>query len=121
LTFPDIVFESANGVNPDQSVLGIRVERKTAPGPVLRMIDQFSFQRIHVHVVEFFKSLLQTPDIEVVKPPLPKPRLRIFAPFKAQIQLSSIRSLFPAQAPGDALFQNLNRRRGRSFCRLANE
>ena len=74
-----------------------------------------------MHVVEFFNSLLQTPDIEVVKPPLPKPRLRIFATFKAQIQLSSIRSLFPAQAPGDALFQNLNHRRGRSSCRLANE
>jgi hypothetical protein len=45
------VGNSANGVNPDQSVLGIRVERKTAPGPVLGRIDQFSFQRIHVHVV----------------------------------------------------------------------
>jgi hypothetical protein len=85
------------------------------------MIDQFSFQRVHVHVVELLDSLLQTPDVEVVKPPLPKPRLRILSNIKAQIQLSGIRSLFPAQAPGDALLQNLNRSRGRSFRRLANE
>jgi hypothetical protein len=34
------------------------------------MIDQFSFQRIHVHVVKFIDSLLQTPDIKIIEAPL---------------------------------------------------
>ena len=46
-------------------MFGVRVEGKTAPGPVLRMFHQFPFQRVHVHVVKFFASLLQTPHIEI--------------------------------------------------------
>src|SRR5258708_37813576 len=70
---------SADGVYSDQAVVRIRIERKTAPGPVLRVIDQFSFQRVHVHVVKFFDSLLQTPHVEIAEPPLPKTRQRILA------------------------------------------
>ena len=117
----DFLCVSTHGIDADQSVFGIRVERKTAPGPVFRVIDQFSFQRVHMHVVELFDSLLQTPHIEVVKPPLPKPGLRIFSNFKAQMQLPSIRSLSPAQAPGDALFQDLNHKRRCSLGRLADQ
>ena len=115
------VGNSANGVNPDQSVLGIRVERKTAPGPVLGMIDQFSFQRIHVHVVEFFDPLLQTPYVEIIEAALPKARQRIVATGKVQIQLSGDGAPLAAQAARDALFQHLNHGRGRSLARLADE
>jgi hypothetical protein len=52
-----------DGVNPDQSVFVIRVEGKTAPRPVLGMIDQFSLQWVHVHVVKFFHPLLQAPHV----------------------------------------------------------
>jgi hypothetical protein len=38
------------------------------------MIDQFSFQRIHVHVMQFFNSFFQTPNIEIVKTALPESR-----------------------------------------------
>jgi len=117
----DCFSDLADGVDANQRLFGIGIEGKTAPGPLPGMIDQFSFQRVHVHVVEFLNSLLETPHIEVVKPLLPKPRPRIFSTFKAQIQLAGIGALFPAQAPGDALFQNLNRSRGRSFRRLAHE
>src|ERR1700680_4717928 len=121
LTFLLRVGNSANGVNPDQSVLGIRVERKTAPGPVLGMIDQFSFQRIHVHVVEFFDPLLQTPYVEIIEAALPKARQRIVATGKVQIQLSGDGAPLAAQAARDALFQHLNHGRGRSLARLADE
>ena len=114
------VCNSVDGVNPNQPVLGIRVERKTAPRPVFRMIDQFSFQRIHMHVVKFFDFLLQTPHIEIVEAALPKARHRIVATWKDQIQLSGGRSPLAAQAARDALFQNLNYGRGRSFDRFAN-
>jgi hypothetical protein len=115
------VGNSANGVNPDQSVLGIRVERKTAPGPVLGMIDQFSFQRVHVHLVKFFDSLLQTPHIEIVEAPLPKARLRIVVAGNDQIQLSGGRSPLATQAARDPLFQHLNDRGRCSFDRFADE
>ena len=121
LTLSTVPLDSVDGIDADQSVLGICVERKAAPGPILRVIDQFSLQWIHVHVVQLFDSLLQAPHIEIVEATLPETWQRTFAICKAQVQLSSISSVFPAQAPGDALFQNLNRRRGRSFCRLANE
>jgi hypothetical protein len=49
-----------------------RVEGKTTPGPVLGMIDQFPFQRIHVHVEKFFNLLLETPHAEVIETAFPK-------------------------------------------------
>ena len=79
LTFPDFVFDSADGVDADQSVFGIRVERKATPGPNLRVIGQSSLQRVHVHVVELFDSLFQTPNIEIVEAALPEARQRIVA------------------------------------------
>jgi len=63
---------SVDRVDTNQSALKIRVERKTAPRPVFRVIDQFSFQRIHMHVVKFFDPPLQTPHVEVVESPLPE-------------------------------------------------
>jgi hypothetical protein len=98
---------SADGVDADQSVL-VRVERKAAPGPVLGMIDQFSLQRVHVHVVQLLDSLFQTPHVEVVELTLPEARQRIVAAGEGQTQLRGGRSLFVAQAARDALLQNLN-------------
>jgi hypothetical protein len=115
------VFSSANGVNADQPVLEIRVEGKTAPGPVLRVIDQFPFQRIHMHVVKFFDSLLQTPHVEIIETPLPKTRQRIATACKGQIQLRRGSALLATQAARDALLQNLNHRGRCSSHRLADE
>ena len=112
---------SVDEVDSNQSVFEFRIERKTAPGPVLGMIGQFSFQRIHVQVVELFDSLLQTPHVKVVKPPLPKSRERIVATGEEQTQLRSGRSPLAAQAARDTLFQNLNDRGRGSFSRLADE
>jgi hypothetical protein len=102
-------------------VLGIRVEGKTAPRPVFRVNDQFSFQRIHVHVVKFLDSLLQTPNIEIVEAALPKARQRIVPTSKVQVQLSGGPPFFVEQAARDALFQNLEDRRRRPFSRFADE
>ena len=66
-----------------------------------------------MYVVQLFHPLLQTPDIEVIKPSLPESRLSVVGTFKAQVQLSSDRPLFGLQSARDALFQDLNRN-GRS-------
>jgi hypothetical protein len=95
-------------------MFGIRVERKAAPGPVFRMIDQFSFQRIHVHVVEFFDSLFQTPNVKVIESALPElARQGVFLA-EAQGELVQARGAFAAQAARDALLQDLHDSGGRS-------
>jgi hypothetical protein len=71
--------------------------------------------------VELFDSLLQTPHVKVVKPPLPKSRQRIVATCKGHIQLSCRRSPLATQAARDALFQNLNHSGRRSLGWLADE
>ena len=74
-----------------------------------------------MHVVELFDSLFQTPDVEVVKTALPQTRQRIVADSKGPIQLGGGRSLFAAQAPRDALLQDLQHDRWISFDWLGNE
>ncbi len=68
------------------------------------MIDQFSFQWIHVHVVELFGSLFQTPHVEIVESALPEARQRILAICKAQIELWDGLSFFAPQTARGALF-----------------
>ena len=66
-------------INRDQSLFSFGVVRPTAPGPVLRVKDEFSLQRVSAHVVEFFMQLVLTPHVEVVKAPLPeRARLLLF-------------------------------------------
>lgn len=115
------ICNSVDGIDADQSALEIRVKRKAAPGPVAGMIDQFSFERIHVHVVKFFDSLLQTPNIEIVEAALPESRQRIVAICKYQTKLSGRFALFAAQTAQDALLQNLDHGGRRAFDRLADE
>ena len=85
------------------------------------MIDQLPFQWIHVHVVKFFHSLLQTPHIEIIEAPLPEARQRRIAACKIQTQLSGERAPLAAQAARDALLQYLNHSGRRSLGRLADE
>jgi hypothetical protein len=116
-----VVFEGAEGltflsgqrtsidrVNLDQTTLEFRVEGKTAPRPVLRVGNQAALQRIHVHVLELFDFLLQTPHVEIIEAALPKARQRIVATCKGQMQLSGGLALFAAQTARDALFENLH-------------
>ena len=110
-----------HGIKADQAALEIRVERKAAPGPIFGMIDQLSFQRIHVHVVKFFYPLLQAPHIKIIEAPLPESRQRIVAVFKFQTQLSRRFALLAAQAARDALLQHLNHSGRRAFGRFADE
>jgi len=56
-----------DGVDGSQSRLLCGVEGKAAPGPVSWVGDQLSLQRIHVHVVKFFDSFFQTPNVKVIK------------------------------------------------------
>jgi hypothetical protein len=85
------------------------------------MIDQFSFQRVHVHVMKFFHSFLQTPNIEIVEAALPEARQRIIAVCKCQTELPVRLAFFAAQAARDALLQNLNHGGRRAFGGLADE
>jgi hypothetical protein len=112
---------SSPGVNPDQPILTFRVMRPTAPRPVFRMNNQFSFHRIRMHILQFLPNLLPAPHIEVIEPPLPKRRqgrgLR-----KRQRQLPRSRlPPFPPQRAGDLLFKHLQRFRRRTFLRLTDQ
>jgi hypothetical protein len=89
---------SIDRVNLDQTMLEIRVAGKTAPGPVLRVGDQATFQGIHVHVLELFDFLLQTPHVEVVEAALPEARRRIRSVIESKFQLPRRGSPFSAQA-----------------------
>lgn len=94
---------SPERVDPEHSLLWIPVERKATPRPVPRMVDQFSFQRVHMHVVQLFDSLLQAPYIEIIKAALPEARPRIVVTGEDQIQSRSGGSPLAAQAARHAL------------------
>ena len=111
---------SADRVDPDQSA-SVGVEGKTAPGPFPGVIEQFSFERIHGHVVRLLDSLLQTPDVEVVKSALPETRQRNFGAGEDEFQLTGGRPPLAAQAARDALFQDLNNGGRRPLERLGDE
>jgi hypothetical protein len=53
------------------------------------MIDQFSFQWIHVHAVKPFHSLLQTPNFEIVEAALPEARQPPIASDGDEIQMAA--------------------------------
>jgi hypothetical protein len=63
---------SIDGINADQAVFEIRVQGKSTPGPILGMSGQFSLQRIHVHVMDLFEFLFQTPHVEIIEAALPE-------------------------------------------------
>jgi hypothetical protein len=74
-----------------------------------------------VHLVKFFDSFLQTPDIKIVEAALPESAQRIVAADKRQTKLSSRVALLAAQTARNALLQDLNHSGRRAFCWLADE
>jgi hypothetical protein len=62
---------SMYGINANQSSFLLSV-KKTTPGPVFRMSDQFFLYGIHVHLVKFLGELGLTPDVEIVEAGLPE-------------------------------------------------
>jgi len=85
------------------------------------MIDQFSFQRVHVHAVEFFHLFFQTPDVKIIKSALPKARQRFVDFCKGQTQLPYAFPFLAAQLARDALLQDLHYSGGCSCSRFADE
>ena len=49
------------------------VKTPARPRPVSRLLHQAALDRIVVHVVQLLPDLPVTPDVEVIKPPLPHP------------------------------------------------
>src|SRR5208283_4162542 len=76
-----------NDINCNQPRLTLRVERPTAPRPVLRMAHQSARHRVAVHVVQLLSFLPVRVHVEIVKARLPE-ATRVFARFrKCQPQL----------------------------------
>ena len=109
------------GIDADQAAFEIGVKNKAVPGPAAWVLDPFSFERIHVHVVKFFNLLLETPDIEVVEAALPEAAQRIVAAGERETRLPCEAALPAAQAARDALLQDLNHSGRSSLCRFADE
>jgi hypothetical protein len=73
------------------------------------MMDQFSLERIHVHVVQFLDELGLTPHVEIIKAVLPKPGQRFGRIAERKLELSGggLPSRLASQAARHALFQDL--------------
>jgi len=63
---------SAQGIDANQARFFLRIKRETAPGPVLRINDEFSLHGVHVHVGEFLDEFGLTSDVEIVEAGLPE-------------------------------------------------
>jgi hypothetical protein len=74
-----------------------------------------------MHVLNLLNPLLQTPNIEVIKPPLPKTRQQLRAILRIRPQLLRDSSTFRPQPPGNPLLQNLHHKRRRPKRRFANQ
>src|SRR5579859_2144017 len=59
-------------INPNQSVFGICVGPETAPGPVVRLLNQSADHGIPVDVFQLLHLFSLTPHVEVIKPALPE-------------------------------------------------
>jgi hypothetical protein len=84
------------------------------------MIDPFPLQRIHMHVVEFFASFLQTPDIKIVEASLPEAAEHVVVR-KWQTKLPGSDALAATQSARNALLQHLNHSGRRACGRLTDE
>ena len=87
------------------------------------MSHQFSLERIHVHILEFFDELLLTPHIEIVEPRLPELGQGVIGTLETKPQLlSGHGSVWLAtHTPRQALLQDLHHGRRRSLGRFADE
>ncbi len=65
---------SFHGVDWNEHLSALLIERATAPGPVLGIIHEPPLYRIGVHVAELLDFLLAAPDIEVIEALLPELR-----------------------------------------------
>ena len=76
------------------------------------MSDQISLDGVHVHVLEFFDELRLAPNVEIVEAGLPEVGQGIVGAAEAKPELggAGAASGFAAQAPRDALLQDLHNR-----------
>jgi len=68
-TFPLLLLPES--INSEQPLFSLRVMRPTAPRPILGCCASLD-HRIRMHVLQLFFYLLRTPNIEIVKSPLPE-------------------------------------------------
>jgi len=87
------------------------------------MCDQFPFQRIHMHVVEFLDELRLTPHVEIVEARLPEMGQGIVGvpERKSELLGGGFFAWFGAQSPRHALFQDLHDAGRSALGRLADE
>jgi hypothetical protein len=106
-----------------QVFFAVLIKAVTAPGPQLRIGDEASLHRVHVHVVQFLGSLLAAPDVEVVEASLPETAVRDGRAFVPKMELlsgSSCANSAP-QPARDALLQYLYDDGRISFGRFAQQ
>src|SRR5258708_3349504 len=68
---------SVNKIQTNQSFFSHFITTPTAPRPVLRVFHQSSYHRIRMHVVQLLFYFPTAPNIEIIKPSLPKPLLSV--------------------------------------------
>src|SRR5208283_4673058 len=111
-----------NDINCNQPRLTLRVERPTAPRPVLRMAHQSARHRVAVHVVQLLSFLPVRVHVEVIKTRLPKAArsFRLFRKGQPHLFLGCVSPL-PSHFLRHALLQHLQHRRRCAFLRFADQ
>src|SRR5690348_18091432 len=80
----------------------------TTPRPLLRMTNQFPFDGIPVHVIQFLPQLLFAPHIEIVETPLPEVSFVSWSFRERQRQLVGAGLLSPLAQSRDRKSTRLN-------------
>src|SRR6266853_5004769 len=113
---------SADGIDFDQPGLSLRIERPTAPRPILRMLYQLSCNRIRMHVVELLTNFLTTPHIEIIESGLPETWETpvAFCKREAQLPCWDAAPIF-SEIPRDALLQHFQDKGWRGLVGFADE
>lgn len=106
---------SQHSVHREEGSIIQKIESPTGPRPVTGFFNQLASDRIGVHVVQFFLSLLGTPDVHVIAPALPDPEVSVMV--DAGRQPHSAEHLL---APGIAriIFQILQDKQGSAVLKL---
>src|SRR5262249_47505261 len=102
---------SVDGIDGDQSFFVVGVVGETTPWPIPRMLHESPFDRIGVHVMEFFFLFRRTPHIEIEETALPE--TRVCAEGIAEVQGELVcrsTALLAAHSSRDRCFKTCNTR-----------
>ncbi len=111
---------SVNKIQTNQSFFSHFITTPTTPRPVLRVFHQSSYHRIRMHVVQLLFYFPTAPNVEIIKPSLPKPLLSVLLR-KRKPQLTPHAPPLCSHRSRHSLLQYLDHLRRRTLGRFAQQ